>query len=77
MPTEDPTYSLKRKSLSGAFLKSKVQKMTMIIKEQTLSQIKRFQEEKGESFVMNVEKYFLEQQSRIIMATMCGRHQAD
>lgn len=60
MRTEDPSYGPRRKSLSSAFLKSKVQKMTMIIKEQTLSQIKRFQDEKGESFVMNVEKYFLE-----------------
>jgi len=60
MRTEDPTYGPKRKSLSSAFLKSKVQKMTMIIKEQTLSQIKRFQDEKGESFEMNIEKYFLE-----------------
>ena len=44
LETENPVYAPKRKALSQAFFKNKVQLMTRTIKEVTLDQIKRYQD---------------------------------
>jgi hypothetical protein len=44
-PSEEPTYDLKRKALGSAFSRSKLNSMTKCVKEFTLLQIKRIQEQ--------------------------------
>lgn len=78
METENPLYPAKRKALSQAFFKNKVQQMTRTIKEITLDQIQKYQdriENKEDEF--NLVYFMLELQSRIIVNTLVGKGESD
>ena len=56
METDDPSYVLKRKVLSSAFFKNKVQRMVSMVKETTLDQFTKLQT-KGDKVEMNLTQY--------------------
>ena len=72
METEHPLYAKKRKALSSAFFKNRVQKMVNMVKETTLQQFTLLQA-KGEKVTVNLAHYTQVIQSHIIMNISCGR----
>lgn len=70
MQTDDPTYAEKRKTLSGAFFKSKLVAMTSIIKQVIMKEVARLQT----LSLNNVQLSELTQnlQSRIIVNVSVG-----
>ena len=72
--THDPTYADKRKALSGVFFKSKLVGMTKIIKQVTLSEIKKIQ--KSGASTIELEKMTLNLQSQIIINISVGTKHA-
>ena len=56
LDTDDPVYVPKRKVVSSAFFKNKVQKMVRMIKETTLEQFTKLQA-KGEKVEVNLTVY--------------------
>ena len=71
METDNPDYSTKRKVLSSAFFKNKVQRMVNMVKETTLDQFTKLQA-KGEKVEVNLAQYTQVLQSHIIMNILCG-----
>ena len=56
MVTEHPEYATKRKVLSSAFFKNKVQRMVNMVKETTLDQFAKLQA-KGDKVEVNLTQY--------------------
>ena len=75
MHTFDPEYAPRRKALSMAFFKSKLEMMSTIIKDVTLHHIgKVFESLKvGESKVIDMVQFARDLQSSIIISIICGR----
>ena len=75
MKTEDEKYPGRRKTLSQAFFKSKLEMMSTIIKEVTLQHIRlTFADMKiGDSKVLDMVKFARDLQSSIIISIICGK----
>jgi hypothetical protein len=77
MSTNDPEYPIRRKALSTAFFKSKLEMMSTVIKEVTLHHISKTFEgmQVGESKKLDAVKFFRDLQSAIIISITCGKGQ--
>ena len=69
--SKDPNYKLKRKSLSAAFFKNKVQKMIITVKETALRIFKEVQD-KGDRVEQYLVKITTRLQNHIITSIMLG-----
>lgn len=72
MDTDKPDYPEKRKALSGAFFKQKLQGITRIIKETTLDQIKQWQVEFGDAGEVDATQIMIKLYSSIIVNVSVG-----
>jgi cytochrome P450 len=71
METEDPMYKKKRKAISSAFFKNKVQQMIMIVKETALRVFKEIQDE-GERTEQDIVKVTTRLQNHVITSVLVG-----
>ena len=71
METEDPNYKLKRKALSAAFLKSKMDLIMHNIKETALQEFEMLQA-KGDVNEVDLNLYTKQVQSSIIVSIIIG-----
>ena len=68
--TDHPDYVLKRKILAASFFKSKLISLTNCVKEVTLKEIKKLQDQNEP--VIDMSKFILELQCRIIVNCSVG-----